>query len=168
MNEKLMSKSLRATVVLLLSVLVMSCSMLSRNANDIIDDMRDARNAQYVNVGSGLLGLGRLVLPTLSQANIGISSVRVLDLSKCDPGVREKFRNRIQGLYKNRSYEEIVTNQSRNENLSVLVRRNGQFVNELVLANANATTDALVVISGHISLENVERIIKDQKNFFTE
>ena len=168
MKEKRISKTLRTAVMMLMSVLVISCGMLSHNAGDIIDDMRDARNAQYVNVGSGLLGLGRLVLPTLSQSNIGITSVRVLDLSKCAPNVREKFRNRIQGLYKNRSYEEIITNQSGRENLSVLVRRDGQYVREVVLANANATTDALVVVCGHISLENVERIINDQKNYFIQ
>lgn len=168
MKRQLKSKSLKATLIMLLSVLVMSCGMLSRNANDIIDDMRDAREAQYVNVGSGLLGLGRLVLPTLSQSNIGITSVRVLDMSRCDRNVREKFRNRIQGLYKNRSYDEIVTNQSRNDNLSVLVRRDGQYVSEVVLANASATTDALVVITGHINLEDVERIINDQKTYFIQ
>ena len=68
--------------MLLLSLIVMSCSMLTRNADDIIDDMRDARHAQYVNVGSGLLGLGRLISPTLSEAGLGINSVQLLDLSK--------------------------------------------------------------------------------------
>lgn len=168
MNMKLISKSLKAVVVMLLSVLVMSCGMLTRNADDIIDDLRDARNAQYVNVGSGLLGLGRLVLPTLSQSNIGITSLRVLDLSKCDRNVRDKFRNRIQGLYKNRYYEEMVTNQGAYDNLSVLVHRDGQYLSEIVLANASPTTDALVVINGHISLDNLERIINDQKNYFIQ
>ena len=152
--------------LLVLSVTVMSCGMLSHNADDIINDMRDARHAQYVNVGSGLLGLGRLLSPTLSEASIGINSVQVLDLSRCSGNVRDKFRNRIQNLYRNRSYEEIVTNQSGHETRTALVRRDGQYVSEIVLANSSDMNDVIVLITGHINVENLERIVNDKSNYF--
>lgn len=161
-----MNKAMRTITLLLVSLLVMSCSMLSRNADDIINDLRDARHAQYVNVGSGLLGLGRLISPTLAEAGLGINSVQVLDLSKCSNGVRDKFRKHLQNLYKNRYYEEIVTTQQGFDHKTVLVRRDGQFANEIVIANASEMTDMMVVINGHINLENLERIINDQSNYF--
>lgn len=162
-----MNKTLRTVTLALLSLIVMSCSMLTRNADDIINDLRDARHAQYFNVGSGLLGLGRLISPTLSEAGLGITSVQLLDLSKCNPNVRDKFRKRLQNLYKQRSYEEIVTNQrGYGEQQTVLVRRNGQYLSEIVIANASEMTDAMVVINGNINLENLERIVNDQKNYF--
>ena len=162
-----MNKTMRTVTLMLLSLLVMSCGMMIHNADDIINDMRDARNAQYVNVGSGLLGLGRLISPTLSEAGLGINSVRLLDLSKCSGNVRDKFRKNIQKLYRDRSYEEIMTTQQGyGQQQTVLVRRDGQFVNEIVIANANDVTDAMVVINGHIHFENLERIINDQRNFF--
>ena len=157
---------MKKTLLLLLSALVVSCSVYTRNADDIINDLRDARHAEYVNVGSGLLGLGRILSPTLSEKSIGINSVQVLDLSKCSGNVRDKFRKHLQNLYKNRYYEELVANQRGDENLMVLARRDGQYVSELVLANASISTDALVVINGHINLENVERIINDRSNYF--
>ena len=152
--------------MLLLSLLVMSCGTLTRNADDIIDDLRDARHAQYVNVGSGLLGLGRLISPTLAEASLGINSVQMLDLSKCNGNVREKFRKHLQNLYKNRYYEEIVTNQRGRDNMMVLVRRDGQYVSEIVIADASDMTDALLVINGHINLDNLQRIIDDRSNYF--
>jgi hypothetical protein len=157
---------MKKALLLLFSALVVSCSLYTRNADDIINDLRDARHAEYVNVGSGLLGLGRILSPTLSESSIGINSVQVLDLSKCNGNVRDKFRKRLQNLYKNRYYEEIMTNQRGDDNLMVLARRDGQYVTELVLANASMTTDALVVINGHINIENVERIINDRSNYF--
>ena len=160
-----MNKTMRTVTMLLLSLMVMSCGVLSRNADDVINDLRDARHAQYVNVGSGLLGLGRLISPTLSEAGLGINSVQLLDLSKCNGNVREKFRKHIQNLYKSRYYEELVTNQSGYDTRTVLVRRDGQFVNEIVIANASDLTDAMVVINGHINLENVQRIINDPNIF---
>ena len=150
-----MNKTLRTVTLALLSLIVMSCSMLTRNADDIINDLRDARHAQYFNVGSGLLGLGRLISPTLSEAGLGITSVQLLDLSKCSPNVRDKYRKRLQNLYKQRSYEEIVTNQrGYGDQQTVLVRRDGQYLSEIVIANASEMTDAMVVINGHINLEN--------------
>ena len=162
-----MNKTLRTVTLALLSLIVMSCSMLTRNADDIINDLRDARHAQYFNVGSGLLGLGRLISPTLSEAGLGITSVQLLDLSKCSPNVRDKYRKRLQNLYKQRSYEEIVTNpRGYGDQQTVLVRRDGQYLSEIVIANASEMTDAMVVINGHINLENLERIVNDQKNYF--
>ena len=167
MKEKQMNKTMRTVTMLLLSLLVMSCSMLTRNADDIINDMRDARHAQYFNVGSGLLGLGRLISPTLSDAKIGITSVQLLDLSRCNGNDREKFRKRIQNLCKARTYEEIVTNQQgRGQQQTVLLRRDGQYLSEIVIANASDMTDAMVVINGHINLEYLERIINDQSSYF--
>ncbi len=152
--------------VLMSSVLLISCGMLSHNADDIINDMRDARHAQYVNVGSGLLGLGRLISPTLSEASLGISSVQVLDLSRCDGHVRDKFRKRIQNLYKNRYYEEIITSQSGYDTKTALVHRDGQYVNEIVLASSSDMNDVMILIFGHINLENLQRIVNDQSNYF--
>ncbi len=166
MTNNIVLRSLKAVTMLMLSLIVVSCGMLNRNAGDIINDMRDARNAQYVNVGSGLLGLGKLISPTLYESNIGISSVQVLDLSKCSESVREKFRKRIQNLYKVRSYEEVFATQRDYGQQSVLVRRDGRYISEIVIANANGTTDAMVVVNGHINMENLERIVNDQKSFF--
>lgn len=160
-----MNKTMRKLSMLMLSLLVMSCGMLAHNADDIINDLRDARHAQYVNVGSGLLGLGRLISPTLAEAGLGITSVQMLDLSKCNGNVRDKFRKHIQNLFKERSYEELVTNQRGRENMTVLVRRDGQFVNEIVIANASDMTDAMLVINGHINIDNVQKIINDPNIF---
>ena len=163
-----MNKIMRTAVLMLLSLLVMSCSMLTRNADDIINDLRDAKHAQYVNLGNGLLGLGRLISPTLSEAGLGVSSVQVLDLSKCIGSVRDKFRKRLQNLHKSHYYEEIVTNQNGRDQVTALVRRDGQYASEIVLANASEVTDALIVIQGHINLEHLERIIRDQSNYLTK
>lgn len=155
-------------VFLLTTVILASCGMMYHNAQDIMNDMRDAKHAQYVNVGSGLLGLGRLLSPTLSEASIGISSVQVLDLSKCNVNVRDKYRKRIQNLYKDNSYEVIIANQNGYDSKTALVRRDGQYISEIVIANASDMTDAMVIINGHINAENLERILNDKNSVFNK
>jgi hypothetical protein len=156
---------MKKILFLLFSVVMVSCGMMYHNADDIMNDMRDARHAQYFNVGSGLLGLGRILSPTLSEASLGITSVQVLDLSRCNANVRDKFRKRVQNLTKDRSYEEILTNQTGYETRSALVRRDGQYVSEIVLVNASQTTDMMLLIFGHINVDNLERIINDKSNY---
>ncbi len=156
---------MKKILFLLFSVVMVSCGMMYHNADDIMNDMRDARHAQYFNVGSGLLGLGRILSPTLSEASLGITSVQVLDLSRCNANVRDKFRKRVQNLTKDRSYEEILTNQTGYESRSALVRRDGQYVSEIVLVNASQTTDMMLLIFGHINVDNLERIINDKSNY---
>ena len=156
---------MKKILFLLFSVVMVSCGMMYHNADDIMNDMRDARHAQYFNVGSGLLGLGRILSPTLSEASLGITSVQVLDLSRCNANVRDKFRKRVQNLTKDRSYEEILTNQTGYETRSALVRRDGQYVSEIVLVNASQTTDMMLLIFGHINVDNLVRIINDKSNY---
>ena len=59
----------------------------------------------------------------------------------------------------------MTTQQGYGEQKTVLVRRDGQYVNELVIANASDMSDAMVVINGHINIENLERIINDPSIF---
>ena len=125
-----------------------------------------SNNLDKIKLNGTDYGIKTPVDPTLSEAGIGITSVQVLDLSKCNSSVREKFRKRIQNLYKVRSYEELLTTQRDYGAQTVLVRRDGQYVNEIVIANANDVNDTMVLINGHISTENLERIINDQSNFF--
>ncbi len=153
----------RFFVILMTSVLMVSCGMMYHNADEIINDMRDARHAQYFNVGTSLLGIGRILSPTLSEASLGITSVQVLDLSKCSGNVRDKFRKRLQNL--DRYYEPILTTQSGYDTKTALIRRDGQYVNEIVLANAGGMTDVMVLIFGHINVENLEKIVNDQRNY---
>lgn len=167
MKDKI-TKLRKSATLLLLSLLVTTCGMLSRNADDIINDMRDARHAQYVNVGNGLFGLGRLILPNVSQSGLGINSVQVLDLSRCSGHDRDKFRKRIQDLTRNRYYEEIATKQEGYDTRTALVRRDGQYVSEIVLVDASQNNDMMVLILGQINLENLERILKDQNNYFVK
>ena len=59
----------------------------------------------------------------------------------------------------------MTTQHGYGEQKTVLVRRDGQYVNELVIANASDMSDAMVVINGHINIENLERIINDPSIF---
>jgi len=160
--DKRVTKMKRVVTMLLLAMMVVSCGLWRHTADDVINDMRDARHAQYVNVGNGLFGLGRLISPTLYEAGLGINSIQVLDLSKCSGSDREKFRKRIMDLSRNGSYEEIVTRQEGYDTRTALVRRDGQFISEVVLVNASDRNDVMVLILGHINVENLERILNDK------
>ena len=75
--------------LLAISALMIAAASWARTADDIISELRDAKHAQYVNVGSGLMGLARIFSAAIPNSNSGVSSIRMLDLSDCKGSVRD-------------------------------------------------------------------------------
>lgn len=137
----------------------------ARTADDIISDLRDAKHAQYVNVGKGLMGLARMLGDNIPGTNSGITSVRMLDLSDCKDSVRDKFRKRVRDLYKDSSYEEMMTSEKDDNRSVLLMRGDGDYVDEVVLVQTSETSDLIVVVRGHISLDDVAKITNDDRYY---
>jgi len=153
---------MKKKLLILLSIMLLTpVALLARSADDIVSEFRDSKHAQYVNVGRGMLRLARIFTPEAADAARGITSIRVLDLSDCKDGVRNKFRKRVKDLRDDLSYEEMVTSNKDSEQSLVLMRSDGTYVSEIVVVQTSNTSDAIVVIRGNISLDDVERITRD-------
>jgi len=152
---------MKKLLIMLLLALMLPVAGWSRNADDIVNEFRDAHHAQYVNVGRGMLSLARIFTPGLPSAKHGITAVRALDLSDCKDGVRDKFRKRVASLRNDPTYEEMVTSDKDDSHSMVLMHNDGYYVDEIVVVSAGDGNDSIVVIRGKISLDEVERIVND-------
>ena len=144
-----------------MSVLMLASAAWARTADDIISELRDAKHAQYVNVGSGLMGLARIFSAAIPNNNSGVSSIRMLDLSDCKGSVRDKFRKRVRDLYKEQSYQEMLTSDKDDDSSVVFTLGDEQYVNEIVVVRTSQASDLIVVIRGHISIEDVQKVVGD-------
>ena len=144
--------------MLALSVLMVAAASWARTADDIISELRDAKHAQYVNVGSGLMGLARIFTTATPNATNGVSSVRVLDLSDCKKSVRKKFHKRVDDLYKEPAYQEMLANDRDNDGSVIFTMGDDQYVREIVIVR-EGRNDMIVVIRGNISVEDVRKVV---------
>jgi len=156
---------MRKLWLLLVLALVIPASAWARSADDIVSEFRDEKHAQYVNVGPGMLSLARMFTLGIPGVNQGISAIRALDLSDCSGGVRDKFRKRVKDLRNDYTYEEMVTSRKDDDQSLVLLHNDGQYVDELVILTVSDDDNAIVVIKGRISIEDVERIANDDRYY---
>lgn len=147
--------------VFALAMFVLASAAWARSAEDIISDLRDAKHAQYVNVGQGLLGLARVFSQSVPGVSSGVTSMRMLDLSDCKSGVRSKFRKQVADLYKDKSYEEMMTSEKDDNRSVVLMRGDDKFIDEIVVVRASDNSDMIVVIKGHISVDDVNKVLSN-------
>ena len=151
--------------LLTLAVVMAAATSWARTADDIINDLRDAKHAQYVNVGKGILGLARIFGPTIPGTNSGVTSVRMLDLCDCKGSVRDKFRKRVRDLYNDATYEEVMTSEKDDNRSVLLVRGDEEFVDEIVVVQTSDSSDVIVVVRGRISADDVSKIANDDRYY---
>ena len=156
---------MKRIIVLALTALMVATASWARTADDIISEVRDAKHAQYVNVGKGILGLARIFGPNIPGTNSGVTSVRMLDLSDCKGNVRDKFRKLVRDLYNDGSYEEMMTSEKDDNRAVLLMRGDDQFVDEIVVVQTSESSDVIVVVRGHISAEDVAKITNDDRYY---
>ena len=156
---------MKRIIVLALTALMVAAASWARTADDIISELRDAKHAQYVNVGKGILGLARIFGPNIPGTNSGVTSVRMLDLSDCKDNVRDKFRKLVRDLYNDGSYEEMMTSEKDDNRAVLLMRGDDQFVDEIVVVQTSESSDVIVVVRGHISAEDVAKITNDDRYY---
>lgn len=151
--------------VLALSMFMLASAVWARSADDIISDFRDAKHAQYVNVGQGLLGLANVFSQSIPGAASGVTSMRMLDLSDCKNSVRDDFRKKVADLYKDKSYEEMMTSEKDGYRSVVLSRGDDKYIDEIVVVRSSEGSDIIVVVKGHISVDDVNKVINHTGNF---
>ena len=156
---------MKRIIVSALTALMVATASWARTADDIISELRDAKHAQYVNVGKGILGLARIFGPNIPGTNSGVTSVRMLDLSDCKGNVRDKFRKLVRDLYNDGSYEEMMTSEKDDNRAVLLMRGDDQFVDEIVVVQTSESSDVIVVVRGHISAEDVAKITNDDRYY---
>ena len=156
---------MKRIIVLALTALMVATASWARTADDIISELRDAKHAQYVNVGKGILGLARIFGPNIPGTNSGVTSVRMLDLSDCKGNVRDKFRKLVRDLYNDGSYEEMMTSEKDGYRSVVLSRGDDKYIDEIVVVRSSEGSDIIVVVKGHISVDDVNKVINHTGNF---
>jgi len=146
-------------VILLMAVVLSSLTMWARTADEIINELRDEKHAQYITIGPTLLQLARGASSDIPSMAENITSVDVLNVEKCSGGVRKKFASRVDDMRKDARYEEAVSSTRDDERVYVLFASHGNIISEIVIATVG-NDYALVQIKGDMTREQLEEIMQ--------
>ena len=142
----------------LLAVCSLTACAGNTNPDEIFDSFRNEPQAECVRVPKLLLKLGttfaavdaddreeRQALKLASK----LSSVRVLDLDDCSRDVKARFADETDRL-EEKGYETLVRVNDDGEKVRICLRRENDYITELLIVNRSDDDASMVQLKGHI------------------
>ena len=151
----------------LLAVCSLTACAGNTNPDEIFDSFRNEPQAECVRVPKLLLKLGttfaavdaddreeRQALKLASK----LSSVRVLDLDDCSRDVKARFADETDRL-EEKGYETLVRVNDEGEKVRICLRRENDYITELLIVNRSDDDASMVQLKGHILESEIGKLM---------
>mgnify|MGYP000881825103 CR=1 FL=1 len=150
-------KKILFTLLLLLTCQLAFC----QTANDVFNEYRDKKHAEYVSVPKLLMTIaaGKVKDGNTAALLNEVDEAKVLTLSDCSSGVRKKFAKKIVALSDDGYSEFTGVKKGKSEGMNILVKQKGDTITEVVALSASDNTCVGILITGDIKAEDVAAII---------
>lgn len=149
--------------ILALGQISLTASAKGASSDDIFTEFSSEKDAEYVNVNSFMMWLGKQFAGDGADADIvkKIKSVRVLDLEDCSPTVKNRFSKRVNDLDQ-KGYEEMVRVNDNGERVKILARKNGDIINRMLIVCSSNDDCALVEVNGKFTMDDITGVVNSQ------
>ncbi len=133
------------------------------NVNSIINEFKDAANAEYVSIPWILMKIGHMFMDDEDGKDIAarINGVRVLDLADCSSKVKARFSKRISSLAGD-GYETLVRAKDEDGSVQILVKGKKDIIKELLIICGGDEDCALIQFRGNIRQEDIDELVKEE------
>lgn len=153
-------------IIITLLVIASLLAGCGSSTSGIFSEFKNKPNADYVHVPKAMMKLAMTLAGKGGNSRDldiarHISSVRVLDLSGCDANTRRDFSSAVSRMSLT-DYEELVRVKDASDDLKILVKRKGDYIRELLVANSESDDAVLIQVKGRIKPEDIGRIIEQQ------
>lgn len=151
----------------LLAVCSLTACAGNTNPDEIFDSFRNEPQAECIQVPKLLLKLGttfaavdaddreeRQALKLASK----LSSVRVLDLDDCSRDVKARFADETDRL-EEKGYETLVRVNDEGEKVRICLRRENDYITELLIVNRSDDDASMVQLKGHILESEIGKLM---------
>ena len=152
----------------LLAVCSLTACAGNTNPDEIFDSFRNEPQAECIQVPKLLLKLGttfaavdaddreeRQALKLASK----LSSVRVLDLDDCSRDVKARFADETDRL-EEKGYETLVRVNDDGEKVRICLRRENDYITELLIVNRSDDDASMVQLKGKIKESEIGNLVK--------
>ena len=148
-----------------LSMMIACHGVFAQNIDDIFNQFTDAQGAEYVNIPSFVLKLGRVFMDKDIQENRlmkGVKTIKVLDMEDCSSNVKKELQYEIAQLEKN-GYETLVRTKEKDETVNLLAKMDKDAIKELIIFFTDKDECGLTLMKGKIKKEDINVMINDDK-----
>ena len=146
----------RKKLTCLFALLLMGQVMYSQNVDSLFRDFAKEKGVVHVGIGKFTMSLASLFTDVM-----GVSGIEVYSFEECDQSIKEKLNTAIASL-RDSKYETMVSVNENTERTKILVKTEGEFIQELVVMTSG-NDPALIRIKGKIKPSDVENVINKNK-----
>lgn len=139
------------------------------NANQVFNEFKEARNAEYVSIPRFLMRLGLTFADEdkdsaeAERLMHSIHSMKVLDLEKCSTGVKQRFMKRIDALSTDR-YETLMRVNDEQDKVKILIREEKKTIKEILIVCSGSEDCALIQFKGDFKESDIDALVQQAEN----
>ena len=160
---------MKKTIVTL--AMIIACQgVFAQNIDDIFNQFKDKQGAEYMNIPSFVLKLGRVFMDKDIQENKlmkGVKTIKVLDMENCSSDVKKELQHEISQLEQN-GYETLVRTKAKDGTVNLMAKMNKDVINELIVFFTENDECGLTLMKGKIKKEDINVMINDDKIMIDE
>lgn len=141
------------------------CSTVQAQGVDaIFNEFKNEPNAESVTIPPFLMSIGKLfVHGEGSEIASKIKSLKVLELERCTPSIKDRFSKRIENLTKE-GYETLVRVNDSGEKVRILSKLKKDYISELVIICVDEGDCTLVQLNGKIRQKDIDKLVAQETN----
>ena len=160
---------MKKTIVTL--AMIIACQgVFAQNIDDIFNQFKDKQGAEYMNIPSFVLKLGRVFMDKDIQENKlmkGVKTIKVLDMENCSSDVKKELQHEISRLEQS-GYETLVRTKEKDDTVNLIAKMDKDAINELIVFFTENDECGLTLMKGKIKKEDINVMINDDKIMIDE
>ena len=144
--------------------------------DELFDEMSEIKDVNDLKITPFMLGMAKMFAPKEDQVFLNkVKSMRIIMFSDCSAANKKRFEQYISSIRIKGFETEEPTDEERKEseveNIKAFIKRKGETINEIVVADFNEKEPVLMYIKGKFSISELEElasgknpIMEDAKN----
>ena len=148
-----------------LAMIIACQGLFAQSIDDIFNQFKDKDGAEYINIPSFVVKLGRMFMGKDIQENRlmkGVKTIKVLDMANCSSDIKKELQHEINQLEQN-GYETLVRTKEKDDTVNLIAKMDKDAIKELVIFFTDKDECGLTLMKGKIKKEDINVMINDDK-----
>ena len=148
-----------------LAMIIACQGLFAQSIDDIFNQFKDKDGAEYINIPSFVVKLGRVFMGKDIQENRlmkGVKTIKVLDMANCSSDIKKELQHEINQLEQN-GYETLVRTKEKDDTVNLIAKMDKDAIKELVIFFTDKDECGLTLMKGKIKKEDINVMINDDK-----
>ena len=148
-----------------LAMIIACQGLFAQSIDDIFNQFKDKDGAEYINIPSFVVKLGRVFMGKDIQENRlmkGVKTIKVLDMANCSSDIKKELQHEISQLEQS-GYETLVRTKEKDDTVNLIAKMDKDAINELIVFFTDKNECGITLLKGKIKKEDINVMINEDK-----